>query len=147
VADNIIPPACDLTIDRRMLPGETFAEVDAQIDAIRAKAAEQGVCSDILGHTSRAGPAEIALDDPLAQAALAASHRHAPKEMPPGGFLGGCDLVHFDAVGIKGLVMGPGDLAQAHTPDEWIDTDEFVQGVKVYRDLALDWFRRLGGTP
>ena len=31
------------------------------------------------------------------------------------------------------IVIGPGDIAQAHTVDEWIELDQLRKGVQVYR--------------
>jgi acetylornithine deacetylase len=33
------------------------------------------------------------------------------------------------------VVLGPGDIAQAHTADEWIDLAELQRGVEVYGTL------------
>jgi len=30
------------------------------------------------------------------------------------------------------IVIGPGDIAQAHTVDEWIELEQLRQGVEVY---------------
>jgi len=33
------------------------------------------------------------------------------------------------------LVLGPGDIAQAHTHDEWIDLAQLDQGTELYARL------------
>ena len=45
---------------------------------------------------------------------------------------------------IRGVVVGPGSLAQAHQPEEWVPRDELVRAAALYRDLALDWFATAG---
>jgi acetylornithine deacetylase len=35
-------------------------------------------------------------------------------------------------------VFGPGDIAQAHTRDEWIDLDQVRTAVEVYFAIACD---------
>ncbi|MGI4856413.1 MAG: hypothetical protein ACRYHA_05720, partial [Janthinobacterium lividum] len=57
------------------------------------------------------------------------------------GFQGGCDLVHFRSVGATGVVIGPGTLAVAHKPDEFVPIDEFLASSLIYRDVALDMLR------
>jgi acetylornithine deacetylase/succinyl-diaminopimelate desuccinylase len=143
-ADNVIPAACDVVIDRRILPGEQVEEVDAEIRALlgRASAGEHGVHTEILRYSSNAGPSETPNDDPIVQASLVACRAHGVAEPGPGGFLGGCDLVHFQRAGIRGVVLGPGSLEQAHQPDEYVATSDLVRASLIYRDLALDWFRR-----
>jgi acetylornithine deacetylase/succinyl-diaminopimelate desuccinylase-like protein len=34
-------------------------------------------------------------------------------------------------------VIGPGDLAVAHKPDEFVPVDEFITSSLIYRDVAL----------
>jgi len=45
--------------------------------------------------------------------------------------------VHFRGIGAAGVVVGPGDLAVAHKPDEFVPIDEFVAAAHVYRDIVL----------
>ena len=37
--------------------------------------------------------------------------------------------------GVDAIVFGPGDIAQAHTRNEWIDLDELRKAVRVYQRL------------
>ncbi len=141
LADNMIPATCELTIDRRMLPGESAATVEGEIRALLARAqAEDGIASEILGFSSTAGPSETPGDDPIVGAAVAACRASGVDPAGPVGFLGGCDLVHFQQVGIRGIVLGPGTLAQAHQPDEWVLADDVACATVIYRDLALAFF-------
>ena len=55
----------------------------------------------------------------------------------PIGFGGACDFVHFRGTGAQGVVMGPGDLAVAHAPDEFVPRRELEAAVPIYRDIAL----------
>jgi acetylornithine deacetylase len=45
--------------------------------------------------------------------------------------------VHFRSVGAKGTVIGPGSLAVAHKPDEFVPVAEFEAAASIYRDVAL----------
>jgi acetylornithine deacetylase/succinyl-diaminopimelate desuccinylase len=71
------------------------------------------------------------------QASLAACRNHGTTEPGPFGFQGGCDLVHFRSVGAAGVVIGPGTLAVAHKPDEFVPIEEFLLASLIYRDIAL----------
>ena len=125
-------------------PAHTGDEaVDAEIRALLERAAgEHGVDTEILRYSSNAGPSETPGDDPIVQASLAACRAYGVTEPGPAGFLGGCDLVHFQRVGIRGVVLGPGSLEQAHQPDEHVALADLVRASLIYRDLALDWFSR-----
>jgi acetylornithine deacetylase/succinyl-diaminopimelate desuccinylase family protein len=142
-ADNVLPSACDLLLDRRMVPGEDEEAVKREIGDLLALARERfGVRAEIVGYKATTGGAtETALDTPIVQASLAASRAHGVARPGPFGFQGGCDLVHFRKLGAQGTVIGPGDLAVAHKPDEFVPVDEFVTASLIYRDVAKAMLR------
>jgi acetylornithine deacetylase/succinyl-diaminopimelate desuccinylase family protein len=143
VADNVVPDRCDLLLDRRMIPGEDEAVVKADLSDLLARADKQfGVQAEIVEYRSTTGGAsETAPDEAMVRASLAACKRHGAKVTEPQGFQGACDLVHFRSVGAKGTVIGPGSLALAHKPDEFVPIDEFVSASLIYRDVALEMLK------
>ena len=44
-----------------------------------------------------------------------------------------CDGSVLAAAGIPAVAAGPGDIAQAHTADEWLAEDELLAGVEFYK--------------
>jgi succinyl-diaminopimelate desuccinylase len=144
VADNIIPERCDLLLDRRTVPGEDENVVKAELSALLDLAKKQaGVRAEILNYKPTTGGAtETAAEHPIVIASLAASRRHGARIVEPQGFQGACDLVHFRTAGAQGTVIGPGSLAVAHKPDEFVPVDEFVASSLIYRDVALEMFRK-----
>ena len=145
-ADNVLPGACDLLLDRRMVPGEDEEAVKREIDDLLALARERfGVRAEIVGYKATTGGAtETAIETPIVQASLAASRAHGVAKPGPFGFQGGCDLVHFRKLGVQGTVIGPGDLAVAHKPDEFVPLNEFVASSLIYRDVAKAMLRNEG---
>lgn len=139
VADNVLPDRCDLLLDRRMVPGEDVATVKSEIEDLLKLAAQRfGVRAEIIGWVPTTGGAtETKPDHPMVSASLDASRQHGAKISAPQGFQGGCDLVHFRSLGAQGTVIGPGSLAVAHKPDEFVPVDEFVASSLIYRDVAL----------
>jgi acetylornithine deacetylase/succinyl-diaminopimelate desuccinylase family protein len=145
-ADNVLPGACDLLLDRRMVPGEDEEAVKREIGDLLALARERfGVRAEIVGYKATTGGAtETAIETPIVQASLAASRAHGVAKPGPFGFQGGCDLVHFRKLGAQGTVIGPGDLAVAHKPDEFVPLNEFVASSLIYRDVAKAMLRNEG---
>jgi len=143
VADNVIPDRCDLLLDRRMVPGEDEDRVKEEIAGLTRKAsADFGIRAEILKYVPTTGGAiETAPDHPIVRASLNASRRHGAKITEAQGFQGGCDLVHFRKLGAQGTVIGPGSLAMAHKPDEFVPIDEFVAASLIYRDVALEMLK------
>lgn len=142
-ADNVIPDRCEALLDRRLVPGETEETALAEIRAmLEAAAAPTGIRWEIAEcRPTTGGATEIAADHPLVVATVDACRAHGIADTRPYGFGGACDLVHFRAMGAAGLVLGPGDLAVAHQPDEFVPWDELVKSVLIYRDVAQAMLR------
>lgn len=143
LADNIVPDWCDLLLDRRLVPGEAEAEALAGIEALLAAARdEDGIEAAILEcKPTTGGPAETPRDHPVVIAALAAGRAHGVVGPAPIGFLGACDFVHFREIGAQGVVLGPGDLAVAHKPEEFVPRAELEASVRIYHDVARAMLR------
>jgi acetylornithine deacetylase/succinyl-diaminopimelate desuccinylase len=137
VADNVIPEACEMTFDRRMLPGETVDAAMAELDALLTRARrEQDVDAQVVAIRTSAPGAETAVDHPLVREGVAISRRHGVTFPQPGGLTGGCDLVHYHDVGARGIVLGPGSLDVAHQPDEYAPVEDLPRAALIYRDLV-----------
>jgi acetylornithine deacetylase/succinyl-diaminopimelate desuccinylase-like protein len=138
IADNIVPDACEMLLDRRLIPGEREADALDEVAALLVAASrEDGVAAEIVGcNPTTGGAAETAPDHPIVAAALAAALRHGVADARPLGLQGACDFVHFRAAGAMGVVLGPGDLAVAHKPDEFVPRDELAASALIYRDIA-----------
>src|SRR4029077_7934263 len=54
----------------------------------------------------------------------------------------GTDAGPLGASGLPCLVFGPGDIAQAHTKDEWVELDQVRAAADAYYEIA----RALGST-
>ena len=143
-ADNVVPDAFDFLIDRRMVPGEDEAAAKAEIEAVLAEARQSfGVEAEIVEwRPTTGGATETPADHPIVRAALDATARQGGDGTRTYGFNGGCDLVHFRSVGAAGTVLGPGDLAVAHKPDEFVPLDELHAAVSIYEAVA----RRMLGS-
>jgi len=118
---NIVPDGCVISIDRRTLPGETEAGVRREITALlQAKKLSAKISSAKL---APALPLETDFKLPLVQTFLRAAKQK--KSLGADYF---CDAAVLSAGGIPSVVFGPGDIAQAHTADEWISLAELERG-------------------
>ncbi|MFJ5162254.1 M20 family metallopeptidase [Pantoea sp. NPDC088449] len=138
-ADNVVPDSCELLLDRRMVPGESEEAVKAELQKLLEHAnVSAGIEAEIVAWQATTGGAtETDSNEAIVQHSLAACRRHGQPEAGPFGFQGGCDLVHFCALGAKGVVIGPGSLAVAHKPDEFVPVEEFIAAASIYLDVAL----------
>jgi acetylornithine deacetylase/succinyl-diaminopimelate desuccinylase-like protein len=118
---NIVPDRCAISVDRRTLPGETESKVKREIAAfLRSKKLAAAISSAKL---APALPLETNPRLPLVQKFL-----QAVGQLQPAGVHFFCDAAVLSAGGIPGVVFGPGDVAQAHTVDEWISLSELERG-------------------
>ena len=129
---NIVPDRCKITVDRRTLPGEADAGVQREIAAfLRAKKLSAKISSAKL---APALPLETNYKLPLVQQFL-----KCVGQTKPLGIHFFCDAAVLSAGGIPSVVFGPGDVAQAHTADEWISLAELERG----KDLLLKFLKSL----
>jgi succinyl-diaminopimelate desuccinylase len=118
---NIVPDICKISVDRRTLPGETDMKVKSEIAAfVREKKLSAKISSTKL---APAFPLETNHKLPLVQKFL-----KSVGQTKPLGVHFFCDAAILSAGGIPGIVFGPGEVAQAHTADEWISLSELERG-------------------
>ena len=133
IADNVVPDSCEIVLDRRLLPGEDADTVLDELQRLLVVARQDhDITAELVRVRSVAGAAETAASAEIVRKSLAVVDQAAPM-----GFTGGCDLVHFRAIGSDGIILGPGSLEQAHKPDEYVTKAELVDAVGLYHDIAF----------
>ena len=144
---NVVPDWSEVEIDRRVIPGESApacpALVEAylrdQLDPTDFEALEflpPWVRMPALSARSSEGHLE------MLRHAVAGAIGRVPGVV---GVPFGTDAGPLGAVGIPCVVLGPGDIAQAHTKDEWIDLDEVRAAAEVYYRIACELGRSAAG--
>ncbi|HEU6447554.1 MAG TPA: M20/M25/M40 family metallo-hydrolase [Verrucomicrobiae bacterium] len=118
---NIVPDRCTITVDRRTLPGETENGVRAEIKHfLRAKNISAHIGEKKL---APALPMETDFKSPLVQQFMKCTGQRKPLGVD---FF--CDAAVLSEARIPCIVFGPGDIAQAHTTDEWISLADLERG-------------------
>ena len=133
---NIVPDACEIQIDRRMIPGETPAGC---VERVRAFLADRlGGLDDMEFDPPwvRMPALETKLDD-WGGALVAAIETATGRTPELIGVPYGTDAGPLGEAGIPGVVFGPGDIAQAHTRDEWVELDQVRQAAEAYFQMAI----------
>ena len=128
VSPNTVPDRCRVELDRRLLPGESPAEAIAAVEAfVRQRA---GVPFTTLPPVFACPPLSADLSATLVRKlgacidAVAGTHR--VEAMPYG-----TDASTVAEAGVPVVVFGPGDIAQAHTKDEFIAVDQLHAAVEI----------------
>ena len=118
---NIVPDQCEIRVDRRTLPGEKDTEIIRDLASFLKRQKCQVRLKDWKGVPSTA--LETDPDLPLVRRLMKLAGQRRPAGVnyfSDAGVLG--------QAGIPSVVFGPGDIAQAHTVDEWISTRELESG-------------------
>jgi acetylornithine deacetylase len=130
VSPNTVPDFCRIDIDRRLIPGENPAEAVAALDTFLGTypevdfpftASEPKLACPPLSPANSAG-----LVERLGRAIDAVVGRHEVHAVPYG-----TDASTLALAGIPAVVFGPGDIAQAHTKDEWIDLAQLEPAAEI----------------
>jgi succinyl-diaminopimelate desuccinylase len=125
---NIVPDACSITVDRRTLPGETEAGVRRDIAAFLAQRHLKATFAN--EKFAPCLPLETDIRRPLVRRFLGCLGQRKPL-----GIHFFCDAAVLSEGGIPSLVFGPGDIAQAHTSDEWIS----LRSLERAKDILVNY--------
>jgi acetylornithine deacetylase/succinyl-diaminopimelate desuccinylase-like protein len=122
---NIVPDRCSILVDRRTLPGETEASVRDDIQKLLRRARLEAECADDKPAPCR--PLETNPKLPLVAECL-----NILRQPKPAGVHYFSDAAVLSEGGIPSVVFGPGDIAQAHTADEWVELAQVEQAKEFF---------------
>jgi acetylornithine deacetylase len=139
VAANIVAESCVIEIDRRLIPGE------------HPDGARQQVIDRLNASLSAADGASLEFEQPWVR--MPALRADVPPEMlqilgdviqktcgrrpDVTGVPFGTDAGPLGQAGVKCVVFGPGDIAQAHTKDEWVELAQVHAAAEAYYQMAI----------
>jgi acetylornithine deacetylase/succinyl-diaminopimelate desuccinylase-like protein len=129
---NIVPDRCVIGVDRRTLPGESESATRLAMSAFLKSHKLNATVSNVklspcpALETSERLPLVKQFLDSIGQRRASGLHYF-------------CDAAVLASGGISSVVFGPGDIAQAHTADEWIEITQLEQG----RAMLLNFLKSL----
>ena len=130
---NIVPEECRIRIDIRLLPGQDWEAVMDRIKSICGAAVGrlEGIDCEVEDPYLLDFGLELPADHELVQQALRATATEASSVV-----YYSCDGSKIAAKGVPTIILGPGDIAQAHTADEFIELEQLEKAPGVYEALA-----------
>lgn len=139
---NVIPDTCIVQIDRRWLPNEDIDEIYSQYNAFAARAAKVTGCTFTVRCMEEAvaslknTPHSIEAGDRLVTEALAAVEQVTGKKQEPVAFPAWSDAALLsNNIGTRCIVLGPGNIDQAHTNNEFCSIKDIIDASEIYLDL------------
>lgn len=137
-AGAIVPDECVLVADRRLLPGESGADV---VDGLRTRLtglADRGLSVDV-SMPMEMPPFQTPADADLVLTAESALADAGGPGLPVGGWTAACDggFIARD-LGVPVVVLGPGSVTeQAHRADESVAVEQLLVAARAYVLTAL----------
>jgi acetylornithine deacetylase len=136
---NVVPDSCEFEMERRLLPGE---DGRAAVRDCEARVRER-VGEEIEFEFEEPYLVDPALDTPpgaeVARAVAAAHLAEFGAACEVRGAHYGTDGSKLSRAGIETVVCGPGDVAQAHTMDEYVEVEQLEMAARLYGRLLADW--------
>lgn len=133
---NIIPARCLATIDCRLVPWKSSRELLVEMnDMLAAELGNRDAfgLKVVKGLDALDTPADI----PLARRLLAlCCEANGQKDVRGVNYF--ADTGPFHQAGIQSLLFGPGDIAQAHTADEFLELDQLYQATEIMTTLLVE---------
>jgi acetylornithine deacetylase/succinyl-diaminopimelate desuccinylase family protein len=133
---NAVPDSCVIHLDRRMIPGEDPAAVQAELERVIAAVGVHPARLSI-GDFLVSNWFSSTVESPLAQTFLARVRQELGDDPGPVGYLPGSDAKHLVGLARGDMVIfGPGSYEVAHAYDEYVDLQEFRSTTTILLDFA-----------
>lgn len=127
---NRICAECELHFDLRPLPGMELEQLHGEIEErIREKLSDRGLHIELEKTFDGIPPMETAADAAIVRAAEELTGHQAET------VAFGTEGPYFNAMGMESVILGPGDIAQAHQPDEFVAADRLQPSIEMIRQL------------
>jgi succinyl-diaminopimelate desuccinylase len=134
---NVVPGSCTFTLERRINPEENFTEEKRKLLRIFERFRKTGMNIDleVLQEGDSAG---ISSDNDLANALVASIIEIAGQKPAFNMCPGLLEIRHYLQNGIPAYAYGPGLLARAHHPAEFVEISRVIDCASIYALTALE---------
>jgi len=138
ISFNVVADSCNVLLDRRTLPGETAKsardEILEVISTLQQEDPDINASLDLLGSGD---PFETLPDTEICRIAR---RTMVELDLNPDcvGYEQVSDGRYFAEKGIPTILIGPGIAQQAHTPNEQLELDQYLEAINIYAVLAIN---------
>jgi acetylornithine deacetylase len=127
IAANVVPKDCEFVVDMRTLPGassealyqEVRAYAETLVREMRSVDPESGIDMEWSSQTIGLAATE---SDAIVRWAMQLSNNNTAGKVSYGTEAG-----LFQQLGVPTVICGPGDIAEAHRPNEFVSLDQLAQ--------------------
>jgi acetylornithine deacetylase len=128
---NRICAECELHFDIRPLPGMDLDTIRGELDQrVGARLKDSGLRVERISLFEGIPAMETAADSPIVRAAEKLTGFAA------GAVAFGTEGPYLNDMGMQTVIMGPGSIAQAHQPDEYLSLNQIEPATRIIRQLV-----------
>jgi len=137
---NIVPSSCSISIDRRIIPGDTLEKTKAEFQAVIDKLKSEDPEFNAEVETGKlAPPAHTPPEEPAVKVLQDSAEQVMGRKPELSKYIFGTDACYLCAVAkIPTIGFGPGDETNAHTANDHIKIDDLVMASKVYALFVMN---------
>jgi acetylornithine deacetylase len=135
-----VPPRCVISIDRRLVPGESAAQALLDVETLLRSVATKN--ADVLVRSILPAVEDPPVSGVASKPLAGIVHNACAQYAGTGEFRGvpyGTDASLLSAAGIPCIIVGPGSIEQAHTVDEFVDLSQLDKAFDIYRSVMLQF--------
>jgi succinyl-diaminopimelate desuccinylase len=133
---NIIPERCRARIDGRYIPGQSLDEIKIEFERMARQHLGAEATVRIID-TNGSLPLDSPVDLPLVRKLQEAIRQAGGSGIPQGANYF-ADTGPFTAGGIASVLFGAGDIAQAHTAEEYLELNQLYRATEVILTLLTE---------
>jgi acetylornithine deacetylase/succinyl-diaminopimelate desuccinylase family protein len=138
ISFNVVPDRCAIDIDRRVIPGERASDCPGKArDYLASRLGDLMRRVEFDPPWVEMPPLIPGAAEPFLAGLRSAIERVGGRTPKLIGVPYGTDAGPLGEAGLPCVVFGPGDIAQAHTKDEWVDLDQVRLASEMYFEMAL----------
>jgi succinyl-diaminopimelate desuccinylase len=138
---NAVPDSCEVTVDRRLIPGETHEAVHAELTSLARDAvgAHRGLSAEVIPIHHPFEAAEVPSESSFIEIVGRAVKEVTDKRSEIVGTPYGSDVRNLvNDAGMEAITFGAGDVAMCHCPDERQSLEALRQATIVMALVAHD---------
>ena len=137
--NNVMPGQCALTLDIRLIPGQSPEDIEAKIRAIFKRLQEQDPAFNAeLEVIESRPPTATSREEPVVATLHQVYCDVTGQEPVYGGVPGSTDgTILFGRARVPIVTCGPGDTLIPHHVDEYLDIDQLITATKLYAVTAM----------
>ena len=138
--NNVMPAQTRLTLDCRLIPGQTPEDLEAKIRTLfdQVKASQDGRVQFEFEVIEARAPTFTPRDAEIVHVLDSGYRDVTGKEPTYGGVPGTTDgTILFSWANVPVVTCGPGDIHIPHHIDEWLGIEELIEATRIYVVAAL----------